>query len=511
MTTMGRDVVIVGAGFAGTSVFLHLVRAAAAASERGGRPALRSVRLVDPHPVGWGVAFGDRDPLLLCNSAAEVNSLLADDPGDFVAYLRQRHAWTGGPQDCVPRARMAEYCQDRHAEARAHARALGIEAEHVAATAESVDAGPHGRRLVRLSTGRELPADAVVVCTGVHRPRVPDGFAGFTGHPRYLDSPYPADRMRRLRPGSRVLVLGTRQSAVDAALLLGRDGHRVTMTSPSGLLPAVRLSLGAPVRPLPPIDGIAGLDPDDPALEDKVLRRVVEGVRLLSDRPLRRQVSTAPDPVRRLRENTALVDAGVCAWPGVVVPALEAVIALSERLSAERREELMRRFSWFTGRYATAMTVVNARRLLALFDSGALRVAGSYPRAVSFDDGAWRVRRPGGDGDGDERFDYVVNGTGFQQPVLYRSPDGASLTFSSGATTVDRLGADLRVRPYPGAPPEPVWLVGVGTHIRIPFSNHLRNVVRQARLVAQALTGAVPGEVPEAPVGAVVPGAPSGS
>ncbi|MEX2980493.1 FAD/NAD(P)-binding protein [Streptomyces sp. C36] len=86
MATMGRDVVIVGAGFAGTSVFLHLIRAA---SERGGgRPLPRSVRLVDPRPVGWGVA------------------------------------------------------------------------------------------------------DAVVVCTGVHRPRVPDGFAGFTGHPRYLDSPY---------------------------------------------------------------------------------------------------------------------------------------------------------------------------------------------------------------------------------------------------------------------------------------------------------------------------------
>lgn len=501
MTTMGRHVVIVGAGFAGTSVFLHLIRAA---SERGGgRPPPRSVRLVDPRPVGWGVAFGDRDPLLLCNSAAEVNSLRSDDPGDFVAYLRQRHAWTGAPQDCVPRARMAEYCQDRYAEARALAGALGIEAGHVPATVESVDACPDGRRVVRLSTGRRLPADAVVVCTGVHRPRVPDGFAGFTGHPRYLDSPYPSDRTRRLRPGSRVLVLGTRQSAVDAALLLGRDGHRVTMTSPSGLLPAVRHSLGAPVRPFPSIDGIARLDPGDPALEDKVRRRVVEAVRLLSDRPLRHQVSTAADPVRRLRENTALVEAGACAWPGVVVAALEAVIALSEKLSAKRRAALMRRFSWFVGRYATAMTVVNARRLLELFDGGVLRLAGSYPRAVSVDDDGWRVWRPGGEEA--ERFDHVVNGTGFQQPALHRSPDGVSLSLSGGATTVDRLDADLRVRPYPGAPPEPVWLAGVGTHVRIPFANHLRNVVRQAHLVAEAITGAAP----EAIAGAG-PGAPSG-
>ncbi|MFI9202419.1 FAD/NAD(P)-binding protein [Streptomyces sp. NPDC053048] len=497
MKPMGRDVVIVGAGVAGTSVFVQLIRALA----RADGPRVRSVRLVDPRPVGWGVAFGDSDPLLLCNSAAEVNSLLADRLDDFVDYLRQRHGWTGTPQDCVPRARMAEYCHDRWAEARRTATALGVGTEHVRAAAAAIGTGPDGRRLVRLEgpAGRELPADAVVVCTGVHRPRVPDGFAALTAHPRYLDSPYPAGRLRDgVRPGSRVLVLGTRQSAVDAALLLGRDGHHVTMTSPSGLLPAVRLSLGAPPHPLPPVERIASLDPHDPALEDKVLRHVVEGVRLLSDRPLRRQASTAADPVERLREETALVDAGVCAWPGVVVAALEAVIELGAVLPAGRRHALMRRFAWFTDRYATAMTVVNAHRLLALFDTGALRVAGSYPRAVSAaDDDGWRITWPGAGEP--ERFGLVVNATGFLPPELYRSPDGQTLHLSggvtpSGATAVDHLEADLRVRARPGAPPEPVWVAGVGTHVRIPFSNHLRNVARQARRVAEEVAGPADGE-----------------
>ncbi|MEX2980489.1 hypothetical protein [Streptomyces sp. C36] len=122
---------------------------------------------------------------------------------------------------------------------------------------------------------------------------------------------------------------------------------------------------------------------------------------------------------------------------------------------------------------------------------------------MSVDDGGWRVWRPGGEEA--ERFDHVVNGTGFQQPALHRSPDGASLFLSGGARAVDRLDADLRVRPHPGAPPEPVWLAGVGTHVRIPFANHLRNVVRQAHLVAEAITGAGS----EAITGAG-PGAPSG-
>ncbi|MEV5239144.1 FAD/NAD(P)-binding protein [Streptomyces cinnamoneus] len=489
----GQDVVVVGAGVAGTSVFLHLVRALSRAGA-GAPLRVRSVHLVDPHPVGWGLAFGDRDPLLLCNSAAEVNSLLAEEPADFVHHLREQ-GWTGEPRDCVPRARMAEYCQDRLAQARKEATALGVEVRHVRARAEEIGTHPGGRRRVRLSTGAELAADAVVVCTGVHRPRVPDGFVGLTGHPRYLDSPYPAGRLRReLPPGSRVLVLGTRQSAVDAALVLCRDGHRAVMTSPSGLLPSVRVSLGAPARDLPPLDRIARLDPDDPLLQDKIQRCTVEAVRLLSRRPLRRQTSAAPDPVQRLREETALVDAGVSAWPGVVVAVLEAVIALSAALPAPRREALMERFAWFVSRYATAMTVVNARRLLAHFATGALRLAHPYPVAVAFEDGAWQVRWRGAESE-PERFDHVVNGTGFHPPVLHRSRDGATLylTGPQGDTgVVDHLEADLRVRRGPGAPPERVWVAGVGTHVRIPFANHLRNVVRQARQVAEDVAGVRP-------------------
>ncbi|WP_338932905.1 FAD/NAD(P)-binding protein [Streptomyces netropsis] len=494
----GRDVVIVGAGFAGTSVFLHLVRALLRPGIRtrtgpAARP-VRSVQVVDPNPTGWGLAFGDSDPLLVCNSAADVNSLLADRPTDFIDYLRERGA-PPEPQDCVPRARMAEYCHDRHTDARALAIAHGIEVRHVRDTAVSVSAGAGGHR-VRLRGGQEITGDEVVVCTGVHHPRVPDGFADFPGHPRYLDSPYPAGRIRGgLPPGSRVLVLGTHQSAVDAALLLCRDGHRTTMASPSGLLPAVRRSLAAPVRDFPPLEGIARLDPADPRLEAKVTRCAVEAVRLLDRRPLRAQTSTAADPVRRLREETALVEAGACAWPGVVVPLLEGVIALSAGLPAARRRALIAHFAWFVDRYATALTVVNARRLLDHFETGALRMAPAYPRAVSFDDDAWRVqwpqRSPGGSR---ASFDYVVNATGFRPPELCWDTDGKAVHLGGvpgPAVAVDGLEADLRLRLRPGTEPEHIWVVGVGTHLRIPFSNHLRNVVRQARQVADEIS-AVP-------------------
>ncbi|MFC5722944.1 FAD/NAD(P)-binding protein [Streptomyces gamaensis] len=481
----GRDVVIVGGGTAGTSVLLHLVR------ELADRPPgrVRSVRVVDPCPAGWGLAFGERDPLLLCNSAADVNSLLADRPGDFVDHLRGR-GWSGSGEDCVPRVRMAEYCADRFHRACEQAAALGVTVHQIPAAALSVGTGPGGPR-VRLSTGEELRADAVVVATGVRRPRVPDGFAPFVAHPRYLDSPYPAARVRRrLRPASRVLVLGSRQSAVDAALLLCRDGHRVTLTSPSGTLPAVRVSLGAPARSFPSLERVARLDPADPLLEERLVRSVVEAVRLLSPLPLRRQVSRADDPLTRLREETALLEAGACAWPGAMVPLIEAFIELGAALDERRRAAVLDRFGWFTGRYVTAMTVVNARRLLAHADTGLLRVAPSYPRSVAFEGGRWRVAgaAPGDHG----AYDHVVNATGFHPPTLCRSATGEALLLTDGPGppgAACRLGDGLRVRRDARSAPEPVWVVGVGTHVRIPFANHLRSVVRQARRVAGELAG----------------------
>ncbi|MER7623813.1 FAD/NAD(P)-binding protein [Streptomyces sp. NPDC126503] len=485
----GRDVVVVGGGVAGCSVVVQLLDAVLRPQQAAGGPVrVRSVRVVDPHPVGWGLAFGDDDPLLLCNSAVALNSLRAEAADDFLDHLRQQ-GWEGAPQECVPRGWVAQYCRTRFDQARARAAARGIEVGHLSAVVRSVEAAPGGYR-VRLVGGGWVPADDVVVCAGVHRPRVPDGFAVWQSHPRYLDSPYPSARLRRHigRSPSRVLVTGSRQSAVDAAMMLCRDGHRVTLASRSGQLPAVRASLAPPPRPFPPLQRMARLDPADPCLTGRIIRCVVEAVRMAGPLPLRHQVSTAANPVRRLHEETVLAETGACAWAHVGVPLIEAVIALGSALPAERRRTVQEHFAPLAGRYITAIALPNARRLLGHLKTGHLRLAGRYPAAVHHDGDTWRVCWPDAPV---ETFDQVVNATGFQPPQLYWEPTTPAVYLDdpppAPAQVVDHLAADLRVRSHPTAPPERVWIVGVATHIRIPYANHLPHVVTQAHHAAAQL------------------------
>ncbi|MFV0126233.1 hypothetical protein ACLGI4_00650 [Streptomyces sp. HMX112] len=80
---------------------------------------------------------------------------------------------------------------------------------------------------------------------------------------------------------------------------------------------------------------------------------------------------------------------------------------------------------------------------------------------------------------------------GFELPWLYWDGEQQALHLdlpSPDAGVVDRLDDELRLTLRPARPPERIWVAGVATHVRVPFSNHLRNVVRQAGWVAGQLS-----------------------
>ncbi|PAM45683.1 FAD-dependent oxidoreductase, partial [Acinetobacter baumannii] len=92
----------------------------------------------------------------------------------------------------------------------------------------------HGEYRLELEDGSQRSASAVLVCTGSAAPFVPPLVTPHLGAPGIFATPYPTRSwLASLTRPSRVLVLGSRLSAIDSVLLLCGAGHQVLMASPS--------------------------------------------------------------------------------------------------------------------------------------------------------------------------------------------------------------------------------------------------------------------------------------
>jgi uncharacterized NAD(P)/FAD-binding protein YdhS len=208
----GRDVVIVGGGFAGVAVAYHLLR------EMG--PDGR-IHLVEMGPwLGRGIAYGVESEVFRLNVPASRMSIDPAAPDDFVAFsgTREPHAFLG-------RALFARYVTARLA-ATVRERPAKIRLWR----GEAVALTPAG---VVLRSGTTLPAAAVVLATGIV-PRVTRDH----WHAKVIDA-WDECALATLPNQGRLLLVGSGLSALDVLAFLDAQGFagEVTLISPRGLLP----------------------------------------------------------------------------------------------------------------------------------------------------------------------------------------------------------------------------------------------------------------------------------
>jgi len=287
-----RVVAVVGGAASGVLVAANLARGAA--RERSGAPL--DVVVIDPRPdAGRGAAFGGNDDAHLLNVAAARMSAVPDDPDHFLRWMNTFVRPTA-PAAYVPRRLyglfLDELLQDAFDGARGRARLIRI---HTRATAVSV-AEPDDRRsdhrvagvpghhrvLVRLATGHWLGADDVVLALGSPGPGTGWAPAELLTCGRFVADPWGTDLRERIGPAREqgptgaeplpVLLVGSGLTAVDAALTLLAQGHRVRVVSRHGLLPSVH-------RPGLPLLGPAPAVPDPLTLEslEQLLANSVRG------------------------------------------------------------------------------------------------------------------------------------------------------------------------------------------------------------------------------------------
>lgn len=236
----GRRIVIIGGGFCGTALVIHLLRL----NDRRLR-----LTLVEPSTrVGRGVAFGTSRIEHSLNVPASAMSLDPTDPNDFLRFARQRLGEVP-PNALLPRALYGEYMQTRLDEAiQASTARLRI----VRSPAEALREATRGWS-VQVADGRVLPADEVVLATGHGPGRIPTAFEALLGHPAIVANPWLEGALDDVQSEERVLLVGTGLTAVDVHSTLRARGLRAPIHAlsrngrwPRPHLPGIRWE-GTPV------------------------------------------------------------------------------------------------------------------------------------------------------------------------------------------------------------------------------------------------------------------------
>lgn len=405
-------VAVVGVGAVGVSMIAQLC----AELERTDRRDVHILAFDGACHFGPGVAYQmDLEHVLLNRTAANM-SALAEEPGHFAAWLQRMGYPARHADEHLQRALFGHYLQDTLRVTAARAERHGVEVTLVSSRIDRVQPCDGGYSLHR---GRQSwRADRVVMCTGNLRSR---HYEHLRGEPGYHASPYPLyDLVKRIPGTARVGIIGSRLSAVDAAVNLRERGHTgpLALLSRQGWLPSVQGAAqpGAPLRWCTPERVAALRARQGGRLSYRTVLRL--GLKELSLAAGRRFSAKARKPrdvdaVSLLRRDAGEAASQPQRWQAAFV-ALNGVIAqLWDALSDEDKRRFRERdFSRFMA-LRVPIPLANAQRLLEMFDGGALQLRPGLQDVVKADDAfvvRFRDRAP-------EQFDAIVNCTGAENDV----------------------------------------------------------------------------------------------
>jgi uncharacterized NAD(P)/FAD-binding protein YdhS len=250
MADTTTTIAIVGAGFSGTLLSLHLLRRC---------PPTTRIVLIERNRFGRGQAYATPNPSHLLNVPAGRMSAFHDKPSHFLDWLKAQpdsvlNGVVPSAGTFVPRGLFGEYVRSllneeiRQAEPRDRL-------ELVRGEVLGIDRSGHPLVLT-LDRDRTIAADLAVLAVGNFPPEpMPIADPSFYDTPFYRPDPWAADALTGLDPATPVLLAGTGLTMVDAVITLLDQGHAAPIHAVSrrGLLPRRHAAVPpvAPGQPTP--------------------------------------------------------------------------------------------------------------------------------------------------------------------------------------------------------------------------------------------------------------------
>ncbi|KAM0744580.1 hypothetical protein ACQRIT_001069 [Beauveria bassiana] len=464
------DVAIIGGGAGGVAVVLHLIEQA-----KKGR-SLGEIVIIETRDVlGPGLAFSTDCHGTILNMHSDTMGIYHGKPRD---YTQWRESLEDGP--FPSRVDYGKYLQERWITAMEEARVLGLTITAVQASATDIDKAGDTTYKITLDNQNTLTAHSVVLALGNFTGSANSHLLGKAG---YFPNPWPTTQLKSIPPTAHVLVVGSRLSAVDAALYLSENGHQgaITFMSRSGKLPRVQ---GDPVP-----------NPRRYALHE--LARQVEGnpdeslLRLTSS--LMDEISMATNgdwswmferdcPMEQLETDLIAAQEQRVRWQSILNGTAPVIERYWNSLSSTSQKLFMEKFNstWMT--YRHAMPIKNAKRVLKLLQNSQLQVVRGDK---IYWDGMFKAETSGGV----IETCYVIEATGqechtqrINSPLVQSAVHKGLLTpHAAGGVVVDFQSLQ--------ASSKGLYVMGSltrGTHFYVSATDR---VAAHASRIAQSLTG----------------------
>jgi uncharacterized NAD(P)/FAD-binding protein YdhS len=212
-----RTLAIIGGGFSGACLALHLAR-----DGYTGRMVI-----FEPRPVlGLGLAYSTVDDSHRLNARASRMSVYPDDPAHFTRWIAETGACDDDPEAALPDGRLftrrsvyGAYVAAQVAPLVRDGRVVHVRAEVRELTRRD------GAWAVLCGDGREIVADVAVLATGHAPPGVPGALAEISGHEGFIADPLRPGALARIAPQAKVLIVGTGLTMADSVAALTQAGH----------------------------------------------------------------------------------------------------------------------------------------------------------------------------------------------------------------------------------------------------------------------------------------------
>lgn len=487
MNIKRKQLAIIGGGAAGVASFIAAVR----------NHVADTIYIIDPKPIGPGIVFSTQDNDLICNTSIDTMSVIIDEPLDFLDYLLEQ-GYDVEAATFVPRKWMGRYLSNRFDKYCAIASQSKINIVHLPYLVHSLKIEGNGLYSLKYSDDQQEKSPLitdVIFCTGFGNVRIPDKLNSHQEHPTFIKSPYPeADMLKKIQSKSRVLIIGSKLSAIDAALLLCREGHHVTMISPSGQIPAVRTQFIRMTKSVFNKQDIASIGSlwnkqaskyNNQCLNYKYLRYFIKTLHTHTKVPCHSQFSSANDVYHRLSEEIEIAEKASCEWQDLASNFIVSMNELYLTEDAYFQGAFHPDFAKTLERYITAIALPNAKKLLHYINIGSLIVQPGEIQNISTEKhhNSWLIDW----GVGEYHFEAVVNATGYYAPYFFINSQG-NLEIDRQCTHMDDSISILSSMAAKIEQQENIWFVGMPAHIRLWTPNAMIAVTTLANRLIENIS-----------------------